>query len=407
MSYDDPIDFQIAELIGKYLRGEISKEELAILERWQLQHPGNQVLWKKLNDHYYVTEQLKAWPTDKQSEVLWDKMHNRSANRWLSPKRFWRLSVVAAALLVVVLYVVNKHLDAEGRSISNLTKPATAEIHPDVGEEHKPANSATGVTLITEDGEQIALEDQYSAYQINGLELNWKGKELSYRIDGLQRSALNVHHTIKTAVAHTYQLELADGTKVWLNAASSLRYPVVFDRNERKVFLTGEAYFDVAKDPGRPFTVITEKSQVRVLGTEFNIRAYPDEVQDRTSLFSGSVNVHGKNGGSGSTLKPGYEAVVAETQNIAVQRTSMQKVLAWKHNLFIFENEPLADLMEELSKWYGLHVHFEDTFAKTYRFTGRLKRYPDVNTLLNLISETSKVTFRMMDGQIWVSATDK
>jgi len=395
MHQDDSIDFQIAELIGKYLRDEITSEELIVLERWRSQDSRNLRLWQELNDKQYLAERLKAWPTDTQSAALWSKMHGRT-NRARFQRRIWRIGAVAAVLLVAVLYAVRWYEFADTPNIVDRTAAEITQIGPNVTGGQATVASSAGVVLITDAGEQIALEgEQIHSYQLEKLALKWKGNHRS------------LHHTIKTAVANTYQVELSDGTNVWLNAASSLRYPVAFEGEERKVFLTGEAYFDVAKDADKPFTVITGKSYIRVLGTEFNVRSYPGEVEDRTSLFTGSVNVQRKSSGTLFALTPGYEAIVSDVQDISVRRMVASKVLAWKENLFIFENEPLGELMGELATWYGLTVHFEDPAAKAYRFTGRLKRYPTINTLLDLISETSKVTFRVNGDQIWINSVEK
>lgn len=408
MHQDDSIDFQIAELIGKYLRDEISAEELAVLERWKSQDSRNLRLWKKLNDKQYISERLKTWPTDARSAALWKKMHVRSPNPLLFRWRIWRMGAVAAVIGVAVLFAVYTYYFSEASNEARQTAGEIAQIEMDVINGQTPGVSSAGVLLITDSGEQIALEgEQIQSRKLDDLEVKWEGKSLSYAVNEHRHHAAGVYHTIKTAFANIYQLELSDGTKVWLNASSSLRYPVAFERDERKVFLVGEAYFDVAKDANKPFTVVTDKSYIRVLGTEFNVRSYPGEVDDRTSLFTGSVNVQGKGDGAPSKLTPGYEAIVSGVKDIAIQRTSAYKVLAWKENLFIFENESLGDLMQELASWYGLEVHFEDTAAKAYRFTGRLKRYSDVNTLLDLISQTSKVTFRVNNGQVWIDNIGK
>lgn len=393
MHQDDPIDFQIAELIGKYLRNEISAEELAALERWQLEDVRNLRLWKKLNDKQYLAERLRGWPTDAQSAALWDRMHGRPINRLLFRRRIWWIGAVAVLFLATLVYTIQWHNVANTSDTRQRTAAAISHVEHDAIKVKTNVAPSAGVMLITDGGEQIALEGgQIHARQLEKLERQSEGNRLSQ------------HHTIKTAVANTYQVELSDGTKVWLNAASSLRYPVRFEEKARNVFLVGEAYFDVAEDASKPFTVVTDKSCIQVLGTEFNIRSYPDELQDRTSLFTGYVNVQDKGGRTVSKLTPGYDAIVSGVQDITVRHTVASKVLAWKNNLFIFENEPLVDLMGELATWYGLKVHFEDAAAKTYRFTGRLKRYPDVHTLLDLISETAKVTFRVNQGQVWINS---
>src|SRR5690606_32632894 len=132
------------------------------------------------------------------------------------------------------------------------------------------------------------------------------------------------------------------------------RYPTAFDGAERKVTLRGEAYFEVAHDPDKPFIVVTEKSHIKVLGTRFNVKSYPEDKTDRTALLDGSLQVSSRQGTQSALLHPGYEAVVTGGANMAVNRADTQKALAWKNGLFIFQNESLESLMRELQKWYGI-----------------------------------------------------
>jgi transmembrane sensor len=203
---------------------------------------------------------------------------------------------------------------------------------------------------------------------------------------------------------------LSDGTKVWLNAASSIRYPVCFSGKERRVAVVGEAYLEVAKDAAHPFIVTTRQSNITVLGTSFDVKAYPDEPADKTSLVEGLVKVSlawapfpasagssvrpGSAAGSGDVLlRPGAQVVVEAGQGIRVGTANLEEALAWKNGLFVFQSECLESITRKLSRWYNVDIVFNDNTLKNIRFTGRLRRYDDMTVLLNMISSTSRVTF--------------
>jgi ferric-dicitrate binding protein FerR (iron transport regulator) len=218
------------------------------------------------------------------------------------------------------------------------------------------------------------------------------------------------YNTVITPRGGEYQLVLSDGTKVWLNAASSIRYPVCFNGKERRVAVVGEAYLEVAKDADHPFVVTTRQSNITVLGTSFNVKAYPDEPVDKTSLVEGLVMVGasstpspdsarssvrpGSAAGPGDVLlRPGAQVVVDCRRSITLGAANLEEALAWKNGLFVFQSECLESISRKLSRWYNVDIVFNDNTLKNIRFTGRLRRYDDMTVLLNMISSTSRVTF--------------
>jgi ferric-dicitrate binding protein FerR (iron transport regulator) len=200
------------------------------------------------------------------------------------------------------------------------------------------------------------------------------------------------YNTVITPRGGEYQLVLSDGTKVWLNAASSIRYPVCFSGKERRVTVVGEAYLEVAKDAAHPFIVTTRQSNIMVLGTSFDVKAYPDEPTDKTSLVEGLVKVSAAGPGD-VLLRPGAQVVVDCRRSLTVGTANLEEALAWKNGLFVFQSECLESITRKLYRWYNIDIVFNDNTLKDIRFTGRLRRYDDMTVLLDMISSTSRVTF--------------
>lgn len=209
------------------------------------------------------------------------------------------------------------------------------------------------------------------------------------------------YNSIETPKGGQYQLTLPDGTKVWLNAASSLRYPLAFPGNERKVELTGEAYFEVAKNKTKPFKVLTDRQIVEVLGTHFNINAYTDEAATRTSLLEGSVKVSSMKSGAAIKIIPGQQAIV--NQNISVKNIDVDEAVAWKNGYFMFDEEPLESILRKVSRWYDVEIQYDDdNFNKKIYLNGTLSKYSNVSKVLKKLELTGAVHFRIEGRKIIV-----
>jgi len=203
-----------------------------------------------------------------------------------------------------------------------------------------------------------------------------------------------VYNRIQVPYGGQYQLELPDGTKVWLNAGSSLRYPVSFTGHERKVELTGEGYFEVAKNKTMPFRVQTSKQVVEVLGTHFNINAYNDDPSVKTTLLEGSVKVTQNTMGTFKMLKPGQQSVLKNNE-LQVKEADTEEAVAWKNGLFLFNDQSLDEIMHQVSRWYDLQIVFDDVSLKTQRFGGSISRFKNVSQLLQVLESTGSVHFKI------------
>jgi ferric-dicitrate binding protein FerR (iron transport regulator) len=205
-------------------------------------------------------------------------------------------------------------------------------------------------------------------------------------------TATTMYNTMSTPRGGQYQLQLPDGTQVWLNAASSITYPTAFTGNERKVTITGEAYFEVVHNPGKPFHVQVNEMDVRVLGTHFNINAYRDESSINTTLLEGSVKISTK---YEVVIRPGQQARVSRGgQTIdVVDHTDTDQAVAWKNGLFNFYQSDLQAVMRQLSRWYDVEIKYEGNIQPR-RFWGKIQRDLNLSEVLEILKET-QVHFKL------------
>ncbi|MCX2450519.1 FecR domain-containing protein [Pedobacter sp. PLR] len=232
--------------------------------------------------------------------------------------------------------------------------------------------------------------------------------KLVYEVAGIPLKADNsIHNTIATPKGGQWQIHLPDGTMVWINAESSLTYPVTFSKlKTREVTLKGEAYFEVAKDADRPFIVHNPKQDVQVLGTHFNINAYPEEGVVRTTLLEGSVRVLKNEGNEEQLLKPGEQSVLTNA-GISVTRPDLETVTAWKDGYFMFNNEKQESIMRKISRWYNVEVVFADPAAKDVMYYGTLNRFDKVSKILDKLGQTGEVRYEVLSNKIVVYKQDK
>ena len=200
-----------------------------------------------------------------------------------------------------------------------------------------------------------------------------------------------VYNKLSVPKGGEYRIELEDGTKVWINSASRLRYPVVFSGDTREVYLEGEAYFEVRRDSSRPFIVHAGDQRVTVLGTSFGMTCYANEVNDYTTLVSGKVKVELQQGKQAFVLKPGTQVEYnKESGMVRERRVDVAEFVAWKEGKYVFKQKRI---LSTLSRWYDFEVFYQNSEMKEVLFSGELRRFDDFNYLLQLIERTSDVKF--------------
>lgn len=263
---------------------------------------------------------------------------------------------------------------------------------------------SVGATLTLANGKRIKLTDALNGElaKEEGVVItkSANGKLLYSATDAIKE--VNRTNTLSTARGETYQVQLPDGSKVWLNAASSLTYSASLNREKtRQVVLQGEAYFEIARDKKRPFIVKTAKQQVEVLGTHFNVNSYSDEAFTATTLLEGSVRINTSTGAvANRVIRPGEQAVLA-TNGLHISEVDIEEAVAWKNGKFIFQQETIGTVMRKIARWYDVEVVYEaDLKDKT--FSGSMSRFENVSQVLRKIEMTDLVHFKVEGRRIVV-----
>ena len=231
-----------------------------------------------------------------------------------------------------------------------------------------------------------------------------KAGQLVYTDNGVLAAA-DEYNSIATPKGGQYQIILPDGTRVWLNAASALKYPVAFTGTARKVELTGEAYFEVAKNKAKPFIIHTAKQEVTVLGTHFNINAYADEPNTRTSLLEGSVKVAKLNDAASVMIKPGQAALVGDPGNasrIQIASIDPDEAVAWKNGYFMFDSENLESILRKVARWYDVDITWQSRNSAQKEFSGTISKYSNASQVLKKLELTEAVHFKIEGRKIIV-----
>jgi ferric-dicitrate binding protein FerR (iron transport regulator) len=303
--------------------------------------------------------------------------------RRLLPRRNYVVAAVIAGLLTLTGFwlLLNKKKEARNLAIANVYKN---DVSP--GGNHAVLTLANGARILLDSAGNGNLVKQGSAQVVKVV----PGK-LTYR-PGVGGTNVTVYNTVTTPAGGEYEITLGDGTKVWLNALSSLKFPTTFDGPDRTVDLTGEAYFDVAKNIGKPFHVRVNGIEVDVLGTEFDVNSYADETSIKTSLVQGSVRL--QRGGTTMVLKSGEQGQTTGADGLAlVKDADLDAAVAWKKGYFSFEDANVQTVMRELSRWYGIEIRYEVNPAAG-SFGGEMGRDLKLTQVLDGLSK-SGVHFRL------------
>ena len=377
----DQID--IETLILKYLQGKLAEEEKRQLDEW-LKDDRNKKLFSRLVNKQRILvkmERLDEYDWEKSWKVMEKKLHERRKFSW----KYW--GMVASLLGIVLLgtwvfmeknekkspVVVMRGVEPGG-VFAELVLPdgKIVELNKDsnnlfLGESGKVLRNENGVLFLTQDSVQL--------------------QKVGYS-------------EIRTPRGGEYQVVLPDNSIVWLNADSKLRFPLTFSGKERRVFASGELYFQVAKDSLSPFRIEVEGLyEVEVLGTEFNVRAYSD-LPSATTLVDGRVLIRDK--GTKVVLKPGEQAVKGKHGEVVVREVDVAPYIAWKQGYFLFEDERLEDILNELARWYDVNVFFENSSVREERFSVDMPRHESFEEVLRLIEQTRSIQIEIEGNNVFV-----
>ncbi|HEY0273805.1 MAG TPA: FecR domain-containing protein [Chitinophaga sp.] len=343
-------------LLEKYVAGHCSDEEKAILESWYLQHHAAMPP---------VSDAQKAQQLTDIRQALFAEE---------KPARY-RLRYRAAAAAVVLLLL------GAGALLLTHTKRKQAVVM--AATDIKPGGNRA--TLVLSDGRAIVLDNYANGQVVNeaGLMITKvEDRSIIYDVKG-GAAAAGVNKLI-TPMGGQYQVTLSDGTKVWLNAASTLEFPAAFTGGERNVTLSGEAYFEVMKNPRQPFKVQARDVNIRVLGTHFNVMAYAEEGVVKTTLVEGAVVLN--NSRAKALLKPGQQGYTSgHADGFHVDKVNVSPVTAWKTGWFEFDSTSLHTLMGQVARWYDVKVVYEPG-VKEDVFFGRIPRSASLSALLKVLA---------------------
>ncbi len=392
---------RVAMLVAGYLRQTLTEAEHDELDAWITANDENQMLFEELTDRDFVEKGLHAFEkinSNAALEKIKRKLSFSKPEKRRNRKRT-RIYRAAAILLPAAVFFVYTLMKPKPNSQHEIVE--TNSIHP----------GGNYAVLTLEDGKSINLQDTK-----NGL-IDSSGKsevlkttdgQLSY--ENSMAGTAGVYHTLSTPTGGQYSLLLQDGSRVWLNASSSLRYPVSFNGTERTVELTGEGYFEIAHattntagEKKKPFFVKVDGMSIKVLGTHFNINAYKDEPEITTTLLEGSVSVRGRqnNGSEIKELKPGEQAKLGKDDRLQVLAgVDVDGAVAWKNGMFKFKEVLIENIMRQVSRWYDVEIVYEGKL--NYHFTATIHRHEPVSKLLDLLEKTNNVHFTIEGKKIIV-----
>lgn len=363
---------KITALLQKYIKGTLSDADKDKLDAWYLHKASNSNLQLGESELEESYQYLKSKLPLRETKVV----------------RLWPSLAVAASIILLL-----------GTGIFYFTKPKE-EIIPIAAKPKDIAPGGNRGILTLSNGKQIVLSDISAKDTIAKegekeevtIKMNANGV-ITYTINPdavVAKENANSFNTLSTPTGGQYNIVLADGTKVYLNAVSSIKYPTQFNGNQRVVEVEGEAYFEVAKNKNKPFIVKTSNQTIEVLGTHFNVHAYANEPVVKTTLLEGSVAITYKN--QKAILKPGQQSNVSDNK-IAIREVDTEAAIAWKNGRFKFDNADLKSVMKQLERWYGINVEYHGDVSEA-RFNGGTFRNKNLSEVLKVL-ELSNIKFKV------------
>lgn len=375
----------IARLIAEELAGTIDERDRAVLTRWLDEDEHH---WKEYTN---ILESLKTG-----NEVWKDQERGRQImeSRWRTVKshtirktvRWITWSKYAAVILLFVSMGIFWFVNEKKQEVENVT---VAKIEHGSMKAQLVLANGRKVDLVPETNLQLEEEGGTRILTLDNM-VKYSG------MDSLVGQSAEVkYNTLIVPRGGEFSLELADGTRVWLNTESKLRYPVAFTGEERRVEMDGEVYFEVAKNREKPFVVTVNGVDIRVLGTSFNVSAYQEDVV--TTLVTGKVQL--KKGDEQVVLLPNQQAIWSDDK-FKVKQVDARNYVLWKEGIFYFEDVDLETILDDMARWYNVTIFYVNPTLKKMKFSVEIKRYEDINEILRRIEQTKRVKFEIKDRTI-------
>lgn len=378
-------DQRITRLIYRDLIGSITPAEREILERWLNESDAHRQFYDSISDPDMLRDEMIS------RDVIDYERPARDMIRLITSRRrarARRIAMRAAAIMAIVITAGAAWHFSTTTSLSTGPEgtPAVAQSHPTISIDDIVAGKSRAI-ISDSSGKTIALSAQESGTET-------AAAFATPTVSEPRELCLEVPR------GGEFKVILEDSTEVWLNSESTIRYPDTFSAGERRVAVTGEAYFHVSKDADRPFYVETDRQVIRVYGTTFNIRAYPDESATFTTLESGSISLRQNTSLSGEVfLSTGHQAILdhkADELKMAV--VDPEVVTSWRHGRFVFDNQPLERIMKDLSRWYDFRYEFADDSLRSRVFMGSIHRYADFRTAIQILENCGGIRFSITPG---------
>ena len=380
---------EIGHLLQKYFSGTLMPDEQRLLDSWMKEKEEHKQLFDRLRkdtrfaEEYGIFREVdttRAWETFRVKNGL---RRQRRMTTWIK-----YAAVIALPLLIAGVWLLFPRGGERSIPVAQNTKI--------VKREESPVLEVVGggkVILEKEKDKMIEAGRGVDVQQSSGM-LVYSDSVVSEYVDT---------NVLRIPKGGEFKLQLADGTRVYLNSATDLRYPVAFTGPERRVYLKGEAYFEVAKDVEHPFIVVTDDVQVRVYGTSFNVNTLgADGV--RTVLVEGKVGIRGQDLDREYVLKPNELAFYdRNSRDMKIETVDPDLYTLWRKGIFVFERETLENIMNTLSLWYDMEVFFQSESAKQLHFSGHMKRYEQIEDILHAITDATGVVFTINDRTVCVS----
>ncbi|RXK86575.1 FecR family protein [Filimonas effusa] len=400
---NDP--FVIASLISRLRQGELTPGELADLDAWIAASDAHRRLWEELNNDDVVQQNVQSMARFNEAAALERFLANKPASKKVFRLPAFRRWQWVAAVFVLALGVASYFFLSNQKPITTLAggKAVVKDIPP----------GKDGAILTLSDGSQLIL-DTMGAGTIatqHGTTISLQNNELVY--DATAATGEVARNTITTPKGRQFHVVLPDATEVWLNAASSIEYPVAFKGAERRVKITGEVYFDVANRSWQPFIVETEQMKLEVLGTSFNINSYANEQTIQTTLLTGAVKVtlvpdnsHQHKTAHYKVLVPGQTSVLSKpgaqsnASLVVTDKIDAGKITAWKNGLFNFDGADLHSIMRQLERWYNIEVQYVGK-PEHVIFKGKMHRNTNLSDVLKVL-KTMDVDFELKGNILYV-----
>ena len=390
---------EILKIIAAELAGEnVSGEEKESVKRWREESSGNERMYKMIVEELGEVVGLVRMKGGLDRKKAYERLEGEMQKKMIRQKEkgkvrrmsWWRYGAGVAGVLMML-----------GVGMAIWMKPEENNVRL----EEKRVVPGSGQAVLTLGGGEVVLLKRDTSELIltdTTLRVTNERNTLVYsEIENKRMSEDMVYNTLTVPANGEYQLVLADGTKVFLNSGSEIRYPEVFGKDRREVFLRGEAWFEVAKDSGREFLVHAGAMEVKVLGTSFNVKAYEKLETVGTTLVEGSVEIACD--GESFRIVPGEQFVYDKNSREAnVMMVDTELYTSWKDGYYKFRQATLEEIMTTLSLWYGLNVFYQNESAKHVEFTGKVKRYEDIRTLLDKFEQTENVVFDIKENNVFI-----